>query len=316
MARQLPALAIIAGMLVLPAGKGAFSADWSERPLATGTLQGTLAMPVGEREVVAVLILPGSGPVDRDGNTSAFRNDSLKLLARSLAAEGIATLRIDKRGVGGSAGDVREGDLRFGTYVDDALAWLDALRVEPRVSRVAVIGHSEGALVGTLAAQRTDLAALVLLAGAGEPAGQVIARQLEAAGVPADLRAEAARIATQLLEGKTVDRVPYALQALYRPSVQSYLMSWFALDPAAELGRVRCPVLIVQGTADVQIAVGDADRLAAARPGSERLTIEGMNHVLRIAPTERSANLGTYGNPDLPLAPELVPGIAAFLKRH
>jgi pimeloyl-ACP methyl ester carboxylesterase len=174
-------------------------------------------------------------------------NDSLKLLAHGLAAHGIASLRVDKRGIGGSrAAGMREEDLRFGTYVDDAASWLKLLRRESRVSRMAPIGHSEGALVVTLVAQQTDVAGLILIAGASEPAARLIERQFSAADVPASLRDASRRIAASLEKGEPVPDIPPELVALYRPSVQNYLMSWFPLDPAEELAKITCPVLIVQ----------------------------------------------------------------------
>lgn len=190
------------------------------------------------------------------------------------------------------------------------------LRAQPRVGRVALLGHSEGALVATLAAQRTQVAGLVLVAGAGEPAGKVIERQLAAAGAPGPLQDAAHRIVAALEAGKTVPEVPDELAPLFRPSVQPYLVSWLPLDPAAELAKVRAPVLIVQGTTDLQVTVDDARRLAAARPGSAPVLVENMNHVLKQAPSERAANLAAYTDPSLPLAPRLLSAIAAFLKQE
>ncbi|ALK08625.1 alpha/beta hydrolase [Blastochloris viridis] len=286
----------------------------AERALSHAGLTGTLTLAPGLHIGTAALILAGSGPVDRDGNAPSARNDSLKLLAHGLAAHGLATLRVDKRGIAGSGGVVREEELRFETYVADAVAWLDRLGAETGADRLAIIGHSEGALVATLAARRRDLAALVLVAGAGEPAPAVIARQLAAANLPPELLNAFRGIAEALSRGDAVAEVPAALAPLYRPSVQPYLMSWFPLDPAAELAKVACEVLIVQGSADLQIGEADARRLAAANPAAQLVVIPGMNHVLKAAPGERAANLATYGDPALPLAPGLVEAIARFLR--
>ncbi|HWA44288.1 MAG TPA: alpha/beta fold hydrolase [Hypericibacter adhaerens] len=271
-------------------------------------------MPDGSDPVPAVLILAGSGPVDRDGNLPGARNDSLKLLAQGLAERGIAALRIDKRGIGESrAAGIREEDLRVETYVADAVGWLDLLHAYRRIERLSLLGHSEGALVATLAAQQATVAGLILIAGAGEPAARLIERQLSAAGVPADLQAASRRIVDELERGRPVPEVPPALAALYRPSVQNYLMSWLPLDPARELAKTALPVLVIQGTADLQASVEDARRLAAARPDGELRLIEGMNHVLKDAPAERLPNLAIYDRPELPLSASLVPAIADFL---
>lgn len=299
-------------MSVLPM---ASASAWMERDVNRSGLYGTLVLPEGPNPVRAVLILSGSGPTDRNGNNPAGANDSLKLLAHGLAAEGIASLRVDKRGIAASAGaGLREDDLRIETYVTDAVAWLDFLRGELPQSRVLLLGHSEGALIATLAARRTEVAGLVLVAGAGESADRIIARQLAAGGVPDQLQAASKRIAESLRKGQPVADVPTELLALYRPSVQNYLMSWLPLDPAAELAKTRGPALIVQGTTDVQILPQDAQRLAAARPGMKLVLIDGMNHVLKEAPAERRASLATYIRPDLPLAPELLPAVVEFIQ--
>jgi alpha-beta hydrolase superfamily lysophospholipase len=244
-------------------------------------------------------------------------SDNLKLLAHGLADQGIASLRVDKRGVARSrAGAPREEDLRFDTYVKDAASWLGLLRSQARVSRVFLLGHSEGALVATLAAQSGHSAGLILLAGASEPAARLIERQLAAGGMPAGLQDQSRRIAAALERGVPVCCVPPELGALYRESVRGYLMSWLPLDPARELSTVTVPVLVVQGTTDLQIDVEDARRLAAARPGSTLQLIENMNHVLKEASPARAENLATYNAPQLPLAPPLVPAIAAFVRLH
>ncbi len=294
---------------------GTRHAPWSEQPLQLDGLHGTLTLPDGHGPVPAVLLLPGSGPVDRDGNLPGMRSQSLARLAQGLAERGIASLRADKRGIGASA-KVAEAQLRFQTYVADALAWLRALRAQPRVGNVGLMAHSEGALVATLAAQHAEVGALVLLAGAGEPAATLISRQLAASGWPPALQQAAGGMLAQLLQQQPVADVPPELMALLRPSVQPYLMSWLPIDPAAELARVRCPALIVQGTHDLQVGAVDAQRLHAAQPGAGLAFIDGMNHVLKSAPLERVANLRTYADPDLPLAPGLLPLLADFLHRN
>lgn len=305
-------------------GWSAGALGWTEREVVTGewlaALRGVLTLPQGAERRPGVLILAGSGPVDRDGNAPGVANDSLKLLAHGLADAGVISLRVDKRGVGASRWAVRREDsLRLATYADDAATWLDVLRAEPLVSRVFVLGHSEGALVGTLAAQRRAVAGVVLLAGAGERIGAVMARQLAAGAMPAPLRAEAGRVLAALEAGQTVADVPPELAPLLRASVQPYLISWMALDPVAELARVAAPVLIVQGTTDLQVGVADARRLVAGRAGVSQPTtlvlVEGMNHILRQAPLEREANFATYSDPGLPLSPGLIEPIAAFLLR-
>jgi pimeloyl-ACP methyl ester carboxylesterase len=273
----------------------------------TGVLHGTLLLPgTAAAPVPVVLLIAGSGPTDRDGNSPLLpgKNNSLKMLAEALAAQGIASLRYDKRGIAASVGAATsEADLRITHYGDDAAAWVAQLRKDKRFSTVTIAGHSEGSLLGIMAARKERPDALVSIAGAGRPAADALAEQLER-GLPPEIKTEALRILGELRAGRTVAHVPPTLAALFRPSVQPYLLSWLPLDPAAELARLDLPALIVQGTTDVQIAVKDAERLAAAYPRGKLLVIDGMNHVLKEV-REASQQAASYSDPALPLHPAL-----------
>lgn len=283
-------------------------------PADPAPLYGTLLLPDGPGPHPALILLPGSGPVDRDGNLPGLANNSLCLLAEGLAAHGIATLRADKRGVGASqAAAPDEAALSLDTYVADAVRWTGAVAADPAIARLGLLGHSEGALIATLAAQHVPVDRVVLLAGAGVPAGPAILRQLADGKAPPDMVAAARGIIARLLRGEAVTDVPDALAGLFRPSVQPYLASWLLRDPAAELAALRCPVLVAQGTADLQMRLADARLLAAARPGAGLLLVPGMNHVLKTPAEGRAANLAAYADPDLPLAAGLVEGIARFV---
>jgi pimeloyl-ACP methyl ester carboxylesterase len=283
-------------------------------PADPAPLAGTLLLPDGPGPHPALIVLPGSGPVDRDGNLPGLANNGLRLLAEGLAEHGIATLRANKRGVGAShAAAPDEASLRVETYVDDTVHWMRALGGDPAIARVGLLGHSEGAVIATLAAQQAAADRLVLVAGAGSPAGPAILRQLAAGGTPPELVAAARGIIARLLRGEAVTEVPPELAGLFRSSVQPYLTSWLLRDPAAELAPVQCPVLVVQGAADLQIQVSDARLLAASRPGAGLLLVPAMNHVLKAPAEGRAANLAAYADPDLPLAAGLVEGIARFV---
>lgn len=281
---------------------------------STGILRGSLLMPPGQTAAPAVLVLPGSGPTDRNGNGPGLSTDAYLLLARALASEGIASLRIDKRGVAASgAAGPAEDELRFSTYVEDAAAWAAYLGRQPRVSRVVVLGHSEGALVGSLVAQRPGISGFVSLAGVGAPAADVLRHQL-AGALPPALLAESRSVLSQLEKGQRVASTSPELAPLFRPSVQGYLISWFRIDPRAEIAKVKVPVLIVQGTTDLQVGVEDARALKAALPSASLRVVDGMNHILRAAPAAKTENAATYSRPDLPLVPSLVPALVAFIR--
>jgi alpha-beta hydrolase superfamily lysophospholipase len=282
---------------------------------ATGTIHGTLLLPAAASGRVPVaLIIAGSGPTDRDGNTPLLpgKNDSLRLLAESLAASGVASVRYDKRGIGASAGAAaRESDLRFTTFVDDAVGWLAWLRADGRFSRLAIVGHSEGSLIALLAAQRAPVERLVSLAGAGRPAAEVLTEQLERT-LPPELFAASMRILGELLAGRAAVEVPPQLLVVFRPSVQPYLISWLPIDPAAELARLTIPVLVAQGTTDIQIAVADAERLARGSAHATLEVIDGMKHQLKEV-REPAQQTAAYSDPTLPLHPRLVDLLRRFV---
>jgi pimeloyl-ACP methyl ester carboxylesterase len=280
-----------------------------------GPLEGSLLCPSSPAPWPAVLLIAGSGPTDRNGNTVGLPgpNNSLKLLAEALALRGIATLRYDKRGVGGSRGALTsESALRFDMLADDAAQWVRQMRLDPRFSSITVAGHSEGSLLGMLATERAKADACVSLEGPGRSAATVIHDQLKARA-PAALAEQSDRIMAELVAGRTVDSVPTELAALYRPSVQPYLISWFKYDPAQEIAKLAVPVLIVQGTTDIQVSVQDAHLLAAADPRAKAVIIDGMNHVLKLVPADMTAQVKSYSEPSLPIAPQLVDAVATFV---
>jgi pimeloyl-ACP methyl ester carboxylesterase len=292
---------------------------------STGTLYGTLTTPKSRSSMPVVLIISGSGPTDRDGNSLAFKgpNNSLKLLAEGLAAHGIASLRYDKRGIGETGKamllaaqkakiQLREEDLSFETYIDDAVRWGRQLRADRRFSSLTIIGHSEGSLIGMVAANRLGVNAFVSIAGAGRPLPEVILEQVKSQLTP-DLLKSTENILAQLALGNRVDSVPAELQSMFRPSAQPYLISWFRYDPLKEISKLRIPVLIVQGTTDVQITLVDAQRLAAGNPGAKLLLIDGMNHVLKTVPNEMDKQVASYSDPSLPVTSDLIKFVSSFL---
>lgn len=282
----------------------------------TGEIHGILLMPDNEEPCPLVIIIAGSGPTDMNGNTigSELQNNSLKMLAEGLAAKGIASLRYDKRGIGKSqAAIMSEEELRFEHYIDDAAAWADMLSADKRFSTIAIAGHSEGSLIGMVAAQKsTAVKAYISIAGCGRPAHEVIEEQLNPQ--PEQVRNEAAAINRELLQGRIVENVPNYLAALYRKSVQPYLISWFRYNPAKEIAKLKIPVLILQGDKDIQVGVKEAERLYLARMFSSFYIIEGMNHVLKHCEgNDMLSQLEAYQSPTMPIKQELIEHIARFL---
>lgn len=278
----------------------------------TGEIEGTLVMPDSNLPVPVVLIIAGSGPTDRDGNNPMMKNNSLKMLSAELAKKGIASLRYDKRGIAKSQpAGIKEADLRFEMYINDATDWIKLLGQNKKFSQVVVIGHSEGSLIGMVASQDPKVAKFISLAGAGQAADQIIREQLKAQ--PPFVLEQSTPILDELVKGNTVENVPPMLNALFRPSVQPYMISWFKFDPQIEIAKIKKPVLIVQGTTDIQVSVDDAKRLQAAKTDAKMVLVEGMNHIFKNAEADQMKNMQTYNQPDLPINAELFDVIYKFV---
>jgi uncharacterized protein len=289
-----------------------------QRPISldtgSGELFGSLLLPQSAKPVPVVLIIAGSGPTDRNGNSAdGARNDSLKRLAWVLARHNIASVRYDKRGVAASLkATPDERNLTLDAYVADAVAWGKLLKADPRFGPLVVLGHSEGALVATLAAPELDPAGVISLSGSARPVDQVIRQQL-ADHMPPALLLRSNQILDRLKAGQVDADVPGPLQSIFRPSVQPYLISLFRADPAAAFARLTMPALIVQGTTDLQVGVADAEKLKQAKPDAELAVIPGMNHVMRIVPNDVKQQLNSYNDPQLPLADALGRRLVGFI---
>ena len=274
-----------------------------------GVIEGTLVLPAACGPRPVALIIAGSGPTDRNGNQAPMlAAQPYRLLAAALAARGVGSLRYDKAGIAASVHAApSESAMRFEMGADDAALLVTQLRADPRVGKITIIGHSEGSLVGMLAAERAPVDAFVSLAGAGRPIADILREQLAKGVKDPALLAKANAIIASLAGGKTVGDVPNELAAIFRPSVQPYLISWMKYDPATELARIDAvPVLVAHGTTDIQVPISDAQRLAAARPSAKLLVIQGMNHVLKAADSSNAAQQDAFAIPSLPVVPELV----------
>jgi len=209
--------------------------------------------------------------------------------------------------------------MRMIDLADDVRAWGQEAQKRTSARCAWLIGHSEGSLVALIAAQQPEgVCGLTLVAGAGRKMGDILREQLKANPANAPLLAQALAAISELEAGRRVDvsGMHPALAALFRPSVQGFLIDQMSYDPAALLARYAGPVLVLQGTTDLQISMQDAQRLAGTRPGITMVTLEGVNHILKIAPADPAANFATYGNSALPIAPSLVEAITAFLAQH
>jgi pimeloyl-ACP methyl ester carboxylesterase len=279
-----------------------------------GTIEGTLLVPESCGSIPVVLIVPGSGSSTRDGGAPKM----YRLLAETLAAKGIASLRYDKAGIGASANAAPPmSEFLFERGAHDVAKLVEALHGDVRFSRVLVAGHSEGSELGILAASHAKVDAFVSIAGAGRPIGIILREQLAKNLGDEELLAKANEIIAALERGERVpaSQVPQNLRNLFDPTLQPYMISWMKHDPAKDLAAAPIPrVLVVQGTTDVQVTTKDAELLAAARADAELVLVEGMNHTLKAATGDTGAEQkAAYTDGRLPLVPAFVDAISAFV---
>jgi uncharacterized protein len=291
-----------------------------EAPGPTGPLRGTMLAPAAGAGPV-VLIIPGSGPTDRDGNSPVgVLAAPYRLLAEGLVARGVTTVRIDKRGLAGSAAATPDGNaVSIPDYVTDVNAWITVIRQSTQASCVWLLGHSEGGLIALAAAKTADVCGLILVAAPGRPMGEVLREQLKANPANASLLDQALAAIDALEAGKKVDTssMPAPLLGLFNPRVQGFLISVFSYDPAQLIAGYTKPVLIVQGLRDIQVREADARLLKKADPAATLTLLPDMNHVLKsVTSDDMRANIATYGNASLPLAPGLVEAISDFLSKN
>ena len=290
-----------------------------EIPGGPGPLKGTMLAPSTGPHGPAVLILAGSGPTDRDGvNPLGVKGPTYRLIAEGLAAQGVTSLRVDKRGL--FASGLAAPDANAVTVVDlaaDAHSWAVKLTADTGAPCVWLLGHSEGSLVALIAAQNPkDICGLILVAAPGRRLSDVLREQLRANPANAPLLPQALAAIDSLEAGKPYDTTGMhpALLGLFRPNIQAFLMVMFRQDPARLAASYRGPILILQGDADIQVSVADAHVLAAAQPNAKLVILPGVNHVLRTGSADRASTRANYADPSLPLAPGVVDAIAGFVK--
>ena len=288
---------------------------------APGGLAGTYLTAPSKASPPQVLILAGSGPTDRNGNSPlGVSAQSYRLLADGLSAAGIASTRVDKRGMFASAAGASDPNSVFiSQLAQDAHAWAREIKSRTGARCVWLAGHSEGGLVALLAAQNpTDICGLILIATPGRKLGVVLREQLSANPANTPILTDALATLAALEGGNNVDvsKLHPALQTLFNPVVQGFIKDLLQINPVDLIANYNGEILIVQGAADLQVGINDGRALAAAQPRAKLIELANVNHVLKQTGPERGANFASYTKPDLPIAPSVVTSIAAFIHEN
>lgn len=278
-------------------------------------LYGTLLSKNNNQKIA--IIVAGSGPTDRNGNSAmGIRTNEYKMLAHALDSQNIATFRYDKRGVAKSIpADFNESELVFDDYVKDLEKIFDYLHDTLGFKDIYFIGHSEGSLVSMLASQKKKVKGYISIAGAGRPIGEILEEQLRKQPFPDSVKQQIPQIFNQLKQGKEVNNIPEMLAPLFRKSVQPYIISLMKYSPQNEIKKLKCPILILQGSCDIQVKEEDANNLHEANKKSTLDIIPFMSHTLKNAGKDCVYENKTYTNGSMPVDTTLVDDIVKFIQK-
>lgn len=278
-------------------------------------IDGTIVVPKNTDAPDLAIIIGGSGPTDRNGNQQMMENNSLRYLAEGLYNNGIASFRYDKRIVKQMKNrTINEESIRFDDFIKDAK---DVVRYFSKVSsfgNIYIIGHSQGSLVGMVAAQK-DVAGFISIAGAGQSIDEVIITQL--GNQAPELQENATEAFDDLRANGSTKKYSPGLASIFRPAIQPFIRSWMLYSPQEELTKLTIPVLIINGDNDIQVAVGEAEMLRKAKPGAKFSVIKNMNHVLKeIKSDDPLDNQKAYNDYKMPIMPQLINEISSFIKQN
>jgi len=270
---------------------------------------GTLTLPSDIENPPLVIFIQGSGLTNRDGNQGAMQSNSAKKIAHQLAVNKIASFRFDKRSL--KAQELKLENITFEDFITDVENILSYFKKE-NFSKYIIAGHSQGSLIGMIAA-RDNANAFISLAGPGESIDHILVEQL-ASQFP-QLKNELRKSFDEIKENGSTENYPRIFKSIFHSRNQAFLASWMKYDPSAEIAKLNIPVLILNGTRDLQVKEKQAEMLHKGSTDSKLVLLKDMNHVFReIKEEEKDKNLASYHNSELPLHPELIPVLTDFIK--
>lgn len=285
----------------------------SENISVNSIIEGTLLTPQSSKKPPLAIIIAGSGPTDRNGNQNFAKSNSLKKLAEGLSNDNIATFRYDKRSVKLLQMGKLDEEIMFDDFVSDAEDVIAYFKDKKAFSKIYIIGHSQGSLIGMLAGKdKAD--GFISLAGPGESIDVVLKEQI-AKSAP-QFSEESNRVIDILKSGQTTTEYSPALNSIFNIDIQPFMINWMQYDPQQSIAILNMPILIINGTKDLQISETDAELLKNAAPNSQLTIIDNMNHVLVEIEGNDLENFKTYNDPTPPISKELIESISRFIKSN
>ncbi|WP_242205666.1 alpha/beta hydrolase [Aestuariivivens insulae] len=276
-------------------------------------VEGALTIPTNNGTNSLAIIIGGSGPTDRDGNQNFLKNNALKKLAHSLTEKGISAFRYDKRIVKQIRQGYLDPNLTFNYFVEDAIAVINYFNATKTYHKIYVIGHSQGSLVGMLASKdRAD--GFISLAGAGQNIGDVLIEQISKTAP--QFANESKTIINRLKNGKLVKDYPQALASVFSKDIQPFMINWMQYEPTEAIKELQMPILIINGSKDLQVSTNEANKLKEAAPKAQLKIIDKMNHVLVPILGDDLENSKSYNEPNRKISKTLIGHITTFILAH
>ena len=274
-------------------------------------IEGTLLTPSTDDNIPLAIIIPDTGPTDRDGNQNFQKSYSLKKIAESLLDQNIASFRYDKRVLKQLRKGFVDSKISFDDFVKDAIDVVNYFNKPGKFSGIYIIGHGQGSLVGMLASKE-KVDGFISLSGSGKTIDRVIIDQISQMDNALIKDTEAAF--SEMRSGRITRNYPIALESIFNSDTQPFIMSWMQYDPVEEIGNLTIPTLIISGTKDLQVSVEEAKALKDKAPNGSLKLIDKMNHVLFVIQGDELENSKSYNESFRPIAPELGIHITDFIR--
>ena len=276
-------------------------------------IDGTLLIPNDIEKPNLVIIVADFGPTDRNGNQNLQKNNALKKLAEGLSSKGLAAYRYDKRIVK----QIRKGNvdmsIRFDDFIADAISTINYFKNSDAFNKIYIVGHGQGSLVGMIAAKQ-GADGFISIAGSGKSIDEVILEQI--ANTAPMFTEDAKRVFSIMKKGKVTSDFPQALTSIFDLEVQPFMTSWMAYNPQEEISGLEIPILIANGTKDLQVSEDEASFLHSANSNSTLKIIEKMNHILVPIDGDTLENSKSYNESQRKISEELIKVIVSFINNN
>ncbi|WP_103867219.1 alpha/beta hydrolase [Aquimarina sp. I32.4] len=263
-----------------------------------------------QKNKTLIVFIPGSGPIDSNGNSMYLKTNNFKLLSNKLLDIGYSTFRFDKRGIANSRlKEFDEKKITIDILVKDIIDWIYYIRKNYQFKKVYLLGHSEGSLIAGLVSKKIKVSGVISIAGSGRRSNYILKDQFSQ--LHDTISSKAIAIIDSLSANKEVKNIPFFLHSVFRPSVQPYLLSWFKYNPAEIYDSIKASSIIIHGDSDLQIS--SKESIVLSKNKIKRVIIPKMNHLMKEVDNDYE-NRDSYVNFNYSIPSKLVFEISNFIK--